>query len=852
MKYNNLLSIAFIFTLFSFMPTHVFAESGQKITITKRLSQNANIVPGRLLFKLKDTKTLPSGQTLSLQKVSRVSTRNQLPAFTRKFSIKSIKSDSSTISLSQSTGKSIAAASVNVNSSRDYVLDLNNSRDLSNALEACKKDPAIEYCQPSYIYSSFSFPTDETPNDPLYKQSVNKSQFDRMQFVNEAWLKSMGEGVKIAVLDSAFLADHEDLQDNIWLNPGEFPASVDANADGRITLQELIASGLGDTDGQDGIQLKDLYGSVFEDKVDNDGNGFVDDMMGWNFYSEEAENGINNIYRKFSGHGTSVTSVVGSVGNNNKGSIGGASKAQIMLVQVGSDTSGETDGNGRGSDIEAKGIRYAVDNGAKVINYSRGARALEDNKLKEAIQYALNHGVVFVAAAGNGDDKGVPLDVSNIVPASFGEVIAVGSLKNNETKSSTSNFGTKIGAWAIGQGVAIAGSFSINSYDTGGQTSHAAPWVTGAVAMLLSKNMKDVPDANSPRRIQASEVKDLLKKTCRLNDKSDDHGNPICVLDALNLVSVEAPILTAISNKETHVGELVEFSVTASDANDNLSAITIDGETPAGATLISTETPTRKIFRWTPGVDVADGEYNVAFKAMDATGLKDIKTVKITVAPLQPTGTPALKVKSVTLLPRNQSRSVNVDNDPLRLNMTIVNEGNAVSPQTVMEVCSNRVVGIYTSQDPEVINGTKWVGADKRIKECTSTTVQPLAPQEAFTWSNTGGWSVYSSPWGRTTNYINIKLDVLGSIQRSTTPPTPVPQPQYAFMYQTISNSQAGGVQVTEPRRIGIIRPTTTSPTIDPTKRVENDRTLVPEPVETPAQPLSRPNPTTPASLARP
>ncbi len=774
MSLNKLLTICLL-ALLAFVPHHAFAEKQIRVKAIEGVNQEAETYPGRILFKLKDSARLPSEKALATQ--SRDINSNS-PTFLRKISSKSLQP------LFSETQNQLAKASASTKRksrlSNVFTLDLasSNKTNFNRALKLCKSDPAVEYCQPSYIYTSNSFPQDSLPNDPKYNQSNFKKYFDYMNFNNQSWSKSMGEGVVVAVLDTAFFPDHEDLQENVWINKGEFQAAVDADNDGKITLDELKTAGLGDTDQDGKIQLKDLFGSAFEDHIDNDGNGNIDDFMGWNFRKK-----INNNYAKVADHGTAVMSIVGAAGNNGKGLIGAAPKVQIMMVQVGGDT-----GSGVGdSASEAGGLKYAVDNGATVINYSRGGGNPNDWVTQAAIRDAIDQGVVFIASAGNNNR-----DVENHFPAKYTEAIAVGAISGVDdntfgTKLDLSNYGPGIGVWAVGNEVSIASIFSAKAYTSiNGQTSFATPFVTGAVAMLMSKNIREVPDAESPRRIKASEYKNLLKSTCMENGKVD-HGVNICVLDALALVSVEPPLLSDLTNQEGRVGELMEFDVTATDENNNLTAITIDGETPQGATLISTETPGRKIFRWTPDTSVADGEYTVSFKATDETGLKDIKTITIKIVPPESQGTPNIKFKSIML--KTQGRTNDnyvVANTPLEFGFTLTNNGDAPAPETVMSVCLKNEIGVYTETDPEVINGDVFAGDPKYDNTCTSISVPELAINQTFEWTNlNSSWTINASSIIGSTNYIDVTLDVLEKItQRSTTPPTPPWRRQYTFQYR--------------------------------------------------------------------
>ncbi|TXH23680.1 MAG: hypothetical protein E6Q99_07690 [Elusimicrobia bacterium] len=240
-----------------------------------------------------------------------------------------------------------------------------------------------------------------------------------------------GRGV-VAVVDSGVELTHPDLSANLWTNPGEIP-----------------------TNG-----------------LDDDANGFVDDVRGWNFAYDNDDPTDDN------GHGTHVAGTVSSTADNSEGGAGVAFDAQIMALK-GLDFFG--DGSFQSL---ANAILYAVDNGADVINASWGGEGSEST-LSSAVAYAISHGVVFVAAAGNGDPlTGLPINVANFTPASLPGVIAVGATDITDTRASFSNFGTKLAVTA--PGVDVRSTWLGGSYLEESGTSMASPHVAGLAALVLS------------------------------------------------------------------------------------------------------------------------------------------------------------------------------------------------------------------------------------------------------------------------------------------------------------------------------------------------------------------------------
>lgn len=207
--------------------------------------------------------------------------------------------------------------------------------------------------------------------------------------VEKVWDKFDGaDSLVIAVVDAGFNFHHPDLAGRWWVNRKE----------------------------EQGLP-----------NVDDDGNGFVDDSVGWNFVDS------NNHPDDYHSHGTLVSSTIAANFDNHIGVAGALPRAKIMAVRV-LDASGHGDQN----DIAA-GIRYAVDNGAKAINFSIGGGG-DNAALRSAFQYAHDKGVPIVAAAGN---EAVDLDKHPAFPSNLGldNVVMVASINPQGALSPFSNFG---------------------------------------------------------------------------------------------------------------------------------------------------------------------------------------------------------------------------------------------------------------------------------------------------------------------------------------------------------------------------------------------------------------------------
>jgi subtilisin family serine protease len=294
-----------------------------------------------------------------------------------------------------------------------------------------------------------------TPNDTFYTQQWHHTGVTGSINAPLGWDVTTGSAsVVIAVVDTGVDLDHPDLNDNLWVN-----------------TDEVAGNG-----------------------IDDDSNGFVDDVNGYDFTTTTADpspspNGIDEGGDGFPdggvNHGTHIAGIIAAEGNNAVGVSGVMWDAQIMAVQVLDD-----EGAGFDSDIAA-GIRYAADNGAEIINLSLGGYG-STTVLQEAVTYAVSKGSLIVAAAGN---DGADISANPFYPACYSDVIGVGSVGQSGNASSFSNFGsTCVDVSAPGELILStfyqeAGNAAFaNEYGLESGTSMATPNVTGVAGLLLSIN----------------------------------------------------------------------------------------------------------------------------------------------------------------------------------------------------------------------------------------------------------------------------------------------------------------------------------------------------------------------------
>ncbi|MCL0068911.1 S8 family serine peptidase [Thermodesulfovibrionales bacterium] len=329
---------------------------------------------------------------------------------------------------------------------------LKEGQTVKEALRQYRRNPLVAHAQPNYLYRMQTIPQ-KFPNDPRFiteelwglhntGQAVGgvSGIYDADIDAPEAWGITTGlSDVIIAVIDTGVNYNHPELDGNMWTNPAE---------------------------------LTGVTG------VDDDENGFIDDIRGWDFFDND------NDPMDFCGHGTHVAGTIAAQGNNLAGITGVMWEAQIMALKIsGVKAFAAT------SDI-VQAINYAVAEGAHIINASWGGYVGTDapgDALRDAIEDAGTAGVLFVAAAGN---DGTCNDATPFFPASYSldNIISVAATNQHDNLTPWSNYGaTSVDVAAPGVSVlSTIPTFSygppVTLYDSGGfegDTSGALPegWI---------------------------------------------------------------------------------------------------------------------------------------------------------------------------------------------------------------------------------------------------------------------------------------------------------------------------------------------------------------------------------------
>jgi thermitase len=336
------------------------------------------------------------------------------------------------------------------------------------AMKILGGEPAVVYSEPNGIYHAL-----DLPNDPDFQKQWGMSNRGQSDSAGQAglidddiqivplWQKGITgkKSTVVAIIDTGIQWDHPDLAVNLYTNPGEIAGN------GK----------------------------------DDDGNGFIDDIHGWNFVAEGKNTSDDD-----NGHGTHCAGVIGAAGNNGVGVAGVNWNVSLMPVKF-------LDANGGGSlESAVNAINYARMMKVNVMSNSWGGSGYSA-ALHDAIAQAGQQGILFVAAAGN---DGVSNDGdSPSYPASFDlpNIVSVAAIDNRDTLADFSNHGVKR-VHVAAPGVNVYSTYLGSAYKSLSGTSMATPHVAGISALLFSEHPEWTFDVIKERLIKTSTPVQQLRR----------------------------------------------------------------------------------------------------------------------------------------------------------------------------------------------------------------------------------------------------------------------------------------------------------------------------------------------------
>lgn len=376
---------------------------------------------------------------------------------------------------------------------RVYYLHYSSNQEPIAVAREIASEPSIEYAEPKYIY-----PLLEIPNDPQYP---NMTQFPFIQ-ADTAWGIVKGEEgtAVIAIVDGGTDWNHPDLLGNVWTNQGEIP----------------------------------------NNGIDDDGNGFIDDVHGWNFSNNTNNPTGNTATPQSAAHGTHTAGIAAGVTNNSIGISSISWNCKFMPLNAAHPTIDRSISYG----YEA--ITYAAANGADIVNCSWGGLGGASSFEQDVIDFAYANGTLVVAAAGNDQNNN---DLNQHYPSGYRHVLSVGAInKASNTIAWYTNYGVSVNVFAPGSD--IYSTTPNNTYQSMSGTSMASPLVAGLAGLVKTQN----PGWNV----------DQVREQIRVNCISIDASNP-SYSGLLGKGKINA--LQAVSNFTSPSIRIVEYSFTDSGGN---------------------------------------------------------------------------------------------------------------------------------------------------------------------------------------------------------------------------------------------------------------------------------------------
>jgi len=310
-----------------------------------------------------------------------------------------------------------------------YEITISADQNPASIAQAVMQHPDVIWAEPIYLHKIA-----QDPNDPHYSEQwyLSKIQMDLAWEAAAYETTDPDSAVLIGIVDTGVNIYHPDLEDNIWTNPGEIP----------------------------------------NNGLDDDGNGYVDDVNGWDFGDNDNDPtpGGSSPDRW---HGTGMAGVAAAVTDNQEGIASPSLNVKILPVKVSEDSDYDQ------GLLGYPGIVYAVDMGADIVNMSFGSY-VASNAEREVVAYALEKGVFLVAAAGNEDTEDVHY------PSGYNGVLSIGATDSQDLRASFSDYGPTVDMCA--PGVSILTTWLNTAYESLQGTSLSTPLVAGVGAFLMNNN----------------------------------------------------------------------------------------------------------------------------------------------------------------------------------------------------------------------------------------------------------------------------------------------------------------------------------------------------------------------------
>lgn len=350
-----------------------------------------------------------------------------------------------------------------------FLLKSSQKRDLAEVLKELNERSDVEYAEYNFIYKTTGWKSSINSNDPSFNKlwglkntGNNEPQSSGRNSspvgvsgadinAEKAWKITKGDKrIKIAVIDTGVDYNHEDLRANMWVNTAE-------------------------ANGKPG--------------VDDDGNGYIDDIHGYDFSGKNGDPMDGN------GHGTHCAGTIAGVHDNGIGVAGVMKDAQIVAIKF-------LDDNGSGNSADAiMAINYATKVGVDIMSNSWGGGG-RSQALEDAIKSARDAGIIFTAAAGNSSTNN---DTTAQYPANYDleNVISVAAHNYNDKLATFSCYGAKT-VHVAGPGRNIYSTVPGNKYEVYSGTSMATPHVTGVIGLYLAQHGKQDPATLREKLMQTS------------------------------------------------------------------------------------------------------------------------------------------------------------------------------------------------------------------------------------------------------------------------------------------------------------------------------------------------------------